>query len=164
VYTYINETEVPELKKPKGFTEMTTTNNNNQVTEAQLNATHRVVDLTNKCVFFLVENSRGLVNDEGEIIEYKVKYDRNHHIIRCLPFNGPACPASEKGLTCWHMKAARQAAENFKAELKLKIEEQEKTLREIESDDRAMWLETSSSLDGLYYEVCPASGRVVPMR
>ena len=128
------------------------TTNHYQVTENQLDACSRIVDLNQQQVFYLVQSA----TTPG--VEYKVIFDRKHRVITC------DCKAGQEGSGCWHKRAALKAAENFKTDVQARIAQQEHILREIESDEREMCLETSSSLDGLYYEVCPASGRMVPMR
>jgi hypothetical protein len=153
--------------------------NTANVSEEMLSRATRVLDFQARQVFYLVENSRGEVNDQGEVICYQVRYNKDRHILQCRAHNGLACKASEFGMTCQHMRIAVKSAELFKAELKARAAEQERLMRafslEIESDSRELILDscapytvevdqTSSSLDAITrWEMAP-SGRMVPMR
>lgn len=79
------------------------------VTEAQVSAAHRIVDLAAHQIFYVVESA---TSDS----EYKVIYNRSLKALQCLPFSGPACKASENGTPCWHKRAAMAAAAEYKAE------------------------------------------------
>jgi hypothetical protein len=145
---------------------MTQTTTRFEVKQEQLDRCHRIVDLNAKQVFYLVQSATTFG------VEYKVRYDREHRALTCdCPAGNPPI-VEETGLLqyapmfCWHKRAAIAAAAIFKAELKAKIEEQEAALREIEENPDAWTVqvdETSSSLDGVSFEVAP-SGRSVPMR
>jgi hypothetical protein len=137
--------------------------NRYEVTVEMIAKCARIVDLNARPaqIFYLVESA----TDAG--VEYKVIFDRNHKLLTC------DCKAGRSGVNCWHKRAAVAAAAAFKAEVAARRAETEKTLREIESDDREITLEaayseevdpTSSSLDDIKWEVCPASGNRVPMR
>jgi hypothetical protein len=146
----------------KGLYAMATNINRYEVTLEMIAKCSRVVDLNVRPaqVFYLVESAH-------TADEYKVIFDRKHRVLTC------DCKAGRQGVCCWHRRAAVAAAAAFKAEVAARIQETEKTLREVESDDREITLEatytvavdeTSSSLDGIYFERCPASGNMVPMR
>ena len=81
------------------------------VTQEQLDKCTRIYDENhNNEVFYLVENSRGDVDDEGNIIEYTVRYLKGKGLTCTCPAGNP--PADEHGFfkyaprMCWHIRAA----------------------------------------------------------
>jgi hypothetical protein len=133
-----------------------------EVTEAQLQATHRIEDLNKHQVFYHVESA----TEPHEL--YTVYYDRVHKVLTCT------CKAGQNGFLhcapgkyCWHVRASLRAAEEYRRE---QIERQEADMielaQEIEQEAREYTIvidPTSSSLDRVKWEVAP-SGRLVPMR
>src|SRR5947209_7557682 len=91
-----------------------------QVTEEQISKAHRIEDYQKHQVIFKVENSRGDVDAEGNVIEYTVSWDRVHGCLTCT------CPAGNPPIVngfplyaprnCWHMRAAVAAAEEYQRE------------------------------------------------
>ena len=139
----------------------TTTTNRNQVTEAQLSACHRIEDLNKHQVFYQVESA----SEAG--VEYVVYFDK---VLKHLVCN---CKAGQQGIPCWHKRAAVAHAEEIRRE---RIALQERDMAELAQEiinearahgDTAPYTvqvdETSSSLDGVKWEVAP-SGHLVPMR
>jgi len=134
------------------------------VTEAQVSAAHRICDLAAHIIFYIVESA----TTPG--VEYKVVYNRSLKALQCLPFTGEPCKASVNGQGCWHKRAACAAAAEFKAERDV---EEAIAMAELQAEIdaecctsgayTAVTDETSSSLDGVKFEVAP-SGRLVPMR
>jgi hypothetical protein len=134
---------------------MTTTTYHYEVTEAQLDACHRIVNLNTHQVFYQVESA----TEAG--VEYTVIYNPVLKHLTCT------CKAGQNGIPCWHKRAALKAAEIYRQERKA---EQERDMielaAEIEAEAREYTVQvdpTSSSLDGVKWEVAP-SGRAVPMR
>ncbi len=81
------------------------------VTQEQLDRCSRIYDEShNHEVFYLVENSRGDVDDEGNIIEYTVRYLKGKGLTCTCPAGNPPC--DEHGFfkyaprMCWHIRAA----------------------------------------------------------
>jgi hypothetical protein len=124
-----------------------------RVSVEQIAAAHRIVDITNHQIFFVVESA---TSDS----EYKVIYNRSLKALQCLPFHGPACKASENGRPCWHKRAAMAAAAEYKAERDAMEEVAMAELQaEIDTESREYTVlvdPTSSSLDGVKFERgCP---------
>jgi len=77
------------------------------VTSEQIGKCHKIIDMTTGEDFYLVENSKGEVDNEGDIIEYKVQYSSGYGFT-CT------CPSGEHGFSnvrhasgcCWHVRAA----------------------------------------------------------
>jgi len=74
------------------------------VTSEQIGKAHKVWDYQNHEDFFLVENSKGDTDDNGDIIEYKVRYDSIKGFT-CT------CEAGMHGFYncknyCWHVRAS----------------------------------------------------------
>lgn len=136
-------------------TEITTRYN---VTDEQIAAAHRFVDYSKHQVIFQVESA----SEVG--VEYTVYY---HQVLRHLVCN---CKAGQVGTPCWHKRAACAAAAEFKVERNAM---EEVAMAELQAEINAECCaygaytvvtdETSSSLDGVTFEVAP-SGRMVPMR
>ena len=81
------------------------------VTQEQLDRCSRIYDAShNNEVFYLVENSRGDVDDEGNIIEYTVRYLKGKGLTCTCPAGNPPC--NEAGFfkyaprMCQHIRAA----------------------------------------------------------
>jgi hypothetical protein len=81
---------------------MTVANINiSNVTPEQIGMAHKVWGSDGK-PFYLVENSKGEVDEQGHIIEYTVKaiFKGGRWHLTCN------CKAGQRGVTCWHKKAA----------------------------------------------------------
>ena len=86
------------------------------VTSEMIGACHKI--LTCEGNFWKVENSKGELDDNGDLIEYSVK---------AIKVNGKwhitcDCKAGNEGRNCWHKRAAMAA----EAELKAAMVEQER--------------------------------------
>jgi hypothetical protein len=86
-----------------------------------------------------------------------------------LASHWPGLPGKRHGLTCWHKRAALLAAKLYRDEQRAMRElEAREGLAEMAAEDAAAFTVevdyTSSSLDGVKFETCPASGNKVPMR
>jgi hypothetical protein len=133
------------------------------ITVAQLDACSRLIDLNRRTVFYLVESA----SEPGT--EYRVQYNPVLKALECLPHTGKACQASEHGCTCWHKRAALKSAELRRIAQRAEMNrELAAGMAEMAAEDKAAYTvqvdPTSSSLDGIRWEICPASGRAVPMR
>jgi hypothetical protein len=139
--------------------------NKYRVSQEQVAACTRHVDEQAHQVFYTVTNSRLLVNEQGEPLQYKVVFDRNFGKVRCLPFNGSWCPAAAEGSTCWHLRSALAHAAEYRAQ---HIESQARQMDELSREQQAEAAytvqvdETSSSLDGVTF--IQRDGHSVPMR
>ena len=103
----------------------TTLTSKYNVTEEQIDACTRVIDNATNTVFYQVESQ----SNPGTY--YKVVYNREHRVLQCTNFeNGPVCPASAKGLPCWHKRAALAAEEEYKL---LKAAEHQAEVRQAAS-------------------------------
>jgi hypothetical protein len=85
------------------------------VTPDQIGAAHKVFGPDNKA-FYLVENSQGLYDNGGQLLEYKVTYTEQYGF-QCT------CEAGKHGFAhcknfCWHVRASVAASEEEKAALK----------------------------------------------
>src|SRR6266516_3181852 len=101
---------------------MTTTTT---ITPEQLDKTHRIEH--NGEIFYLVENSRGDVDDEGNVIEYRVSYDKAHKCLTCTcPAGNP--PSDEHGYlkysprTCWHLRVVIAHVQSLRQENKARAQ------------------------------------------
>lgn len=104
----------------------TTLTSKYNVTEEQIDACHRVIDNNTHTVFYQVESQ----SNPGTY--YKVLYNREHRVLQCTNFEGgPICPASAKGLPCWHKRAAVAAEEEYKS---LKAAEHHAQVRQAECE------------------------------
>ena len=106
---------------------MNTTTTPFAVTQEQIDACERVIDETNHQVFYIVAST----SNPGT--HYKVIYNRQFGCLQCLPFDGEPCPASVKGLTCWHKRAALAAEAEYKA---LKRAERQAEQRQVEATEQ----------------------------
>ena len=95
-----------------------------QVTQEHIDACERVIDETHNQIFYIVAST----SNPGT--HYKVFFNRQFGVIQCSPFDGEACPASVKGLPCWHKRAALAADAEYKA---LKRAERQAEQRQIEA-------------------------------
>ena len=102
------------------------------VTPAQIGKCTKVYDCQLKQNVYLVENSKGETDNEGNIIEYKVTYDKEHGF-RCN------CEAGKRGFAhckqgyCWHVRASVACAieeANALASIQRKIEEERRIAEE----------------------------------
>ena len=121
------------------------------VTETQMSMAHRILDLNAGQVFFQVESQ----SEAGT--EYTVRYNRTLKVLQCT------CKAAQEGIGCWHKRAALAVTAEYKQEQERLMHE---LSAEIKADTAPYTVEvdpTSSSLDGVKWEVAP-SGRAVPMR
>ena len=131
------------------------------VSDEQVSAAHRIVNLNNGRVFYQVESA----SEPGT--EYTVYYDQVLKHLVC------DCKAGQNGTPCWHRRAALAHSDEVRRERR---EQQERDMAELAQEiinearahaDTAPYTvqtdETSSSLDGVKWEVAP-SGRLVPMR
>lgn len=78
-----------------------------EISCAEIGRCHKAYDFQTKQDVYLVENSRDLTDNEGNIIEYKVTYDKEHGF-RC------SCPCGQTGFSgvkhlsgvCKHVRAS----------------------------------------------------------
>jgi hypothetical protein len=84
------------------------------VTQEQLDRCHRIEDLNNRSVFYQVDNEAGAVDDDGNTIEYTVRF---------TPGKGFSCTckAGQSGFhycrsTCKHCRWAAAHAESLRQE------------------------------------------------
>ncbi len=128
------------------------------VTEAQIAAAHRFINEQTHQVIFKVESQTTVG------VEYTVFYNRVRKSLDCT------CKAAGNGIGCWHRRAALAAAAEYRQEIR---ERNERDMIEFSKEITAECCTsgaytvqvdpTSSSLDGVTFEVAP-SGRLVPMR
>ena len=85
---------------------------NHPATSEQIGMCHKF--FSGSTSFYLVENSKGETNADGEIIEYKVQYSAK------LGFTC-TCKAGENAKLCWHLRAAIGCEEEVKAAMKEQI-------------------------------------------
>ena len=126
------------------------------VTETQMSMAHRVLDLNAGQVFFQVESSK----QDGT--EYIVRYDREHRVLTCT------CPCGQEGFRyapnkCWHVRASLAVTKEYQQEQERLMDELSAEIKADTAPYTVQTDETSSSLDGVKWEVAP-SGRAVPMR
>ena len=112
----------------------TITVNYQTVTPAMIGAAHKVFGPDNK-PFYMVENSKGRVDGEGNIIEYTVKaiFRQNKWRVTCN------CKAGNEGRMCWHKRAAMAAAAEEKAAMaeQVALNEAAKAAEQAEEKQRA---------------------------
>lgn len=105
-----------------------------EISAQEIGRCHKVYDFQIKQDVYLVENSRDLTDNEGNIIEYKVTYDKKHGF-RC------SCPCGQTGFssvkhpsgTCKHVRASIAAAieeAEALAAIQRKIEEERRIAEE----------------------------------
>jgi hypothetical protein len=91
------------------------------VTPEQLVRAHKIFGPDNKA-FYLVENSKGEVDDEGNIIEYEVRYGSEKGFsCTCTAGqdeDGPFSHCHNPSGLCWHVRAAVAAALEERGALK----------------------------------------------
>jgi hypothetical protein len=51
-------------------------------------------------------------------VEYQVIWNDEHQALQCKPHNGPACPASEQGVPCYHKRVACAVEEYEQAKVR----------------------------------------------
>jgi len=80
-----------------------------KVSQTQIDKARRIEH--NGEIHYLVENSKGNLDENGEVIEYTVRYDKAHKCITCTcPAMNP--PTDANGFLkyaprmCWHIPAA----------------------------------------------------------
>ena len=90
-----------------------------KVTPEQIDKARRIEQ--NGEIFYLVENSKGNLDENGNVLEYTVRYDKAHKCITCTcPAMNP--PADERGYLkyaprmCWHIPAAVAHAALYRQE------------------------------------------------
>lgn len=102
------------------------------VTPEQVGKCTKVYDFQLRQNMYLVENSRGITDNEGNIIEYKVTYDKKHGF-RC------SCLCGQYGFYncknyCWHVRASVSCAiEETKALAEIARQEEERRIVEEEA-------------------------------
>jgi len=74
------------------------------VTGAQIGSAHAVSAIGG--TFFLVENSRGLYDDENQLIEYKVTHSEFGWQCSCICGQAGFVNVHHKSGVCWHVRAA----------------------------------------------------------
>lgn len=93
------------------------------VTDAQIGAAHKC--FSGSTPFYLVENSQGKLDDDGQLIEYRVSYNRSKGF-QCT------CKAGKEGFArcrqfCWHVRAsvacAREEKEALAEQVRLNVAE-----------------------------------------
>lgn len=77
------------------------------ITDEQIGKCHKVFGPDN-IPFYQVENSDGKLDDNGDLIEYKVTWGKDRGF-SCT------CKAGQFGTLCWHIKAAVACAREEKA-------------------------------------------------
>jgi hypothetical protein len=106
-----------------------------EISAQEIGKCTKVYDFELKQNVYLVENSRDLTDDEGNIIEYKVTYDEKHGF-RC------SCPCGQTGFSnvkhpsrvCRHVRASIAAAiEETKALAEIARQEEERRIAEEEA-------------------------------
>jgi hypothetical protein len=108
-----------------------TLTNEKSVTPEQIGACHKCYDCTTRANFYLVENSKGETDENGDIIEYKVQYSKEHGFT-C------DCKAGQNGLLCWHIRASIACAREEKAALAEQVALNDGVLRDA---GMLAWLE-----------------------
>src|SRR5450759_3415491 len=124
-----------------------------RVTAAMVALAHRFINESSNRVFFKVESA----SEVGT--EYTVYYNRELKHLVC------DCKAGQVGTPCWHKRAASASAAEYRAERNA-IRDRDMAELQTAIDGGQYTVvtdETSSSLDGVKFEVAP-SGRLVPMR
>jgi hypothetical protein len=72
--------------------------NTSNVTGDQLGACHKIISSTGN--FYKVANSEGRIDDNGDIIEYSVRFLGKEKGFSCT------CKAGQNAKLCWHIKAS----------------------------------------------------------
>ncbi len=93
------------------------------VTDEQVSKCHRIVNEATGETFYKVENSNGKLDENGDILEYTVRYDKAHRCLTCTcPSMNP--PVDEHGYlryaprTCWHLRAVTAHVQSLREERK----------------------------------------------
>jgi len=114
-----------------------------QVTPEQIGKCHKAFELVDgKAVpFYLVENEAGTLDQDGEIIEYKVTYDTKHGF-RCTCKAGQHGFANCKNSACkhvgWAVAASREESEAL-AELALEDAQQDVKTSVLTKTEKAFY-------------------------
>jgi len=77
------------------------------VTSEQIGKAHKIIAFNSGEDFYLIENSKGDTDDNGDVIEYKAQYSHEHGFT-CT------CKSGQTGFSnvrhssgvCWHLRAA----------------------------------------------------------